>query len=99
MIPLAAAGGILANVRPAASNRSLKETLRDDGPGVSEDERDRIFEPFFRGAGERAKDLPGAGLGLAIAREIARVHGGDLALLDGHEVPGAGFRLSLPRSD
>jgi signal transduction histidine kinase len=42
--------------------------------------RDRIFEPFFRGDAER--EHSGAGLGLAIAREIARAHGGDLQLQD-----------------
>ena len=85
-------------VRIASSLETVEILVRDDGPGVSENERERIFEPFFRGAGERARDLPGAGLGLAIAREIARVHGGDLALVAKDEVPGTGFRIRLPRA-
>lgn len=83
-------------VRLSSSPDSVEILVHDDGPGVSADERERIFEPFFRGAGERAKDLPGAGLGLAIAREIARGHGGDLSLADQREGGGTTFRLRLP---
>ncbi len=55
--------------------------VEDQGPGVPKELRDRIFEPFFRGAEER--EHSGAGLGLAIAREIARAQGGDLLLDQG----------------
>jgi len=85
-------------VRTSRSQEGVEIVVHDDGPGVSSDERERIFEPFFRGAGERARDLPGAGLGLAIAREIARAHGGDVALLATDEAPGTGFRIRLPLS-
>lgn len=52
--------------------------VEDHGAGVPASIRDRIFEPFFRGDEER--EHSGAGLGLSIAREIARAHGGDLRL-------------------
>jgi two-component system heavy metal sensor histidine kinase CusS len=52
--------------------------VEDHGPGVPVSIRDRIFEPFFRGDEER--EHSGAGLGLSIAREIARAHSGDLRL-------------------
>lgn len=69
--------------------------VRDAGPGVPEGAREQVFEPFFRGPSERAAGDGGAGLGLTIAREIARAHGGELALaaVDG---PGACFVLTLP---
>lgn len=51
-------------------------TVSDQGPGVPPELHERIFEPFFRGDAERERS--GAGLGLAIAREIARAHGGDI---------------------
>jgi two-component system, OmpR family, sensor kinase len=54
--------------------------VEDTGLGVPEELRERLFEPFIRGESERATS--GAGLGLAIAREIARANGGDLALED-----------------
>jgi two-component system heavy metal sensor histidine kinase CusS len=65
----------------------------DEGPGVPEGERARLFEPFFRGV--HARGSRGAGLGLAIVREIARAHGGDVQL-DAHRPRGARFVVRLP---
>jgi signal transduction histidine kinase len=57
--------------------------VADTGPGISEAARDRVWEPFFRGAGARAGGAEGgAGLGLPIARWIAEAHGGVLELAD-----------------
>ena len=55
--------------------------VADDGPGVPESERPRIFEPFFRSGAART-DASGSGLGLPIAREVARAHGGDVVLAE-----------------
>ncbi|MGC4094590.1 MAG: HAMP domain-containing sensor histidine kinase [Polyangiaceae bacterium] len=54
--------------------------VADDGPGVAPDERERIFEPFFRSALTRGTAREGSGLGLSIAREIARAHGGEVRI-------------------
>jgi two-component system heavy metal sensor histidine kinase CusS len=70
-------------------------SVLDEGPGVPPEERDRVFDPFFRAASERRRD-DGSGLGLAIVREIARVHGGDVSVEQGPEGKGALFRASLP---
>jgi two-component system, OmpR family, sensor histidine kinase KdpD len=71
-------------------------TVWNAGPPIAVGERDRIFERFYRGT-EARRTTPGSGLGLYIARKIARAHGGDLALLD--ERPDeVGFRLTLPFS-
>ena len=64
----------------------------DSGPGVSAENRDRIFEPFF----STKKPGEGTGLGLAISRQIAEQHGGHLALAQSDR--GARFRLTLPRA-
>jgi signal transduction histidine kinase len=66
-------------------------SVEDDGPGVPAAQRERIFEGFVRLEPVRG---PGAGLGLAIARRVAREHGGDLTYADGG--PGARFVLRLP---
>ncbi len=52
----------------------------DDGPGIAEAERERVFEPFHRGEPSRSRETGGAGLGLAVVRSVARGHGGEAAL-------------------
>ncbi|BBY08469.1 sensor histidine kinase [Mycobacterium noviomagense] len=69
-------------------------TVTDTGPGIPEDERERIFERLVRLDTGRARDHGGAGLGLSIARALARAHGGDLTCLS-HQ-GGAQFRLTIP---
>ncbi len=69
-------------------------TVADDGPGVPSSDRDRVFERFTRLEDARSTD-GGAGLGLAIARDIAERHGGGLAL-DTAAPDGARFVLTLP---
>jgi two-component system heavy metal sensor histidine kinase CusS len=76
---------------------SLGIAVEDEGPGVSIEDEPLIFAPFFRGETERAREGTGAGLGLSLAREIARAHGGDVSL-DRAYTKGARFVLTLPRS-
>ncbi|MEJ8652868.1 HAMP domain-containing sensor histidine kinase [Streptomyces sp. MS1.AVA.3] len=68
--------------------------VEDDGPGVPEGDRERIFERFVRLDDARARDDGGAGLGLAIARDVAERHGGSLAVRTGSV-----FELRLPVAD
>ncbi len=68
--------------------------VMDRGPGVPTPLRERLFEPFTRLDSGRARGQGGTGLGLAIAREIARVHGGDLTYMD-RPGRGACFTASL----
>jgi signal transduction histidine kinase len=66
----------------------------DDGPGIPDSERERIFERFSRLDEARSRDAGGTGLGLAIAREIVTAHGGTLTLAD---TPiGTRFVVTLP---
>jgi two-component system heavy metal sensor histidine kinase CusS len=80
------------------TNGTVKIAVEDKGPGVRPTDEGLIFSPFFRGEGERAAEGAGAGLGLSLAREIARAHGGDVAL-DKAYTSGARFVLSLPLSE
>jgi two-component system OmpR family sensor kinase len=70
-------------------------TVEDDGPGVPEEAREKIFEPFFRIEGDRDDPRGGAGLGLAIVRRILSLHGGDARVTDGR-LGGARFTITFP---
>ncbi|MFE6983042.1 sensor histidine kinase [Streptomyces griseus] len=83
-------------VSVAADGRGVRVEVRDDGAGVPEEERERIFERFVRLDDARSRDDGGAGLGLAIARDVASRHGGTLTVHRAAE-GGAAFRLWLPR--
>ncbi|MDK0522283.1 HAMP domain-containing sensor histidine kinase [Streptomyces sp. ML-6] len=85
---------VTVSVRAAERGDVLVE-VTDDGAGVPVDERERIFERFVRLDDARARDDGGAGLGLAIARDVAVRHGGGLTV-DGAPEGGARFTLRLP---
>jgi two-component system osmolarity sensor histidine kinase EnvZ len=68
------------NVSAAKHNGSLTIEVEDDGPGIPEDERENVFRPFYRVDHARNQDSGSTGLGLAIAQDIARIHGGDITL-------------------
>lgn len=68
---------IEASVTPSGSGAACL-SVSDRGPGVPEEERERIFEPFYRPAGMRESGDGGIGLGLALVRQIAHHHGGDV---------------------
>lgn len=69
--------------------------VEDDGPGVPEAERERVFERFRRLDEARARDAGGSGLGLAIVREVVAAHGGTVAL-DASPLGGARLVVRLP---
>lgn len=74
----------------------LMITISDAGPGIPEAELERVFEPFYRLEGSRSRHTGGTGLGLGIARNIARAHGGEL-ILRNRARGGLEAILDLPR--
>jgi signal transduction histidine kinase len=76
----AATHGGGAFVTVGLENRAAVITIDDEGPGIPDQSMSRVFEPFFRVDPARRKSGPGAGLGLAIAKEIVERHGGKLTL-------------------
>ena len=69
-------------------------SVSDRGPGIPEAEQSRIFEKFYRAEASRHQ-IPGAGLGLVIAREIIHAHGGEI-WVDSKPGEGSTFQFSLP---
>jgi two-component system, NtrC family, sensor histidine kinase GlrK len=88
------AGGTISVLAREADGRVTIEVI-DSGPGVPPEERDAVFESFFRGRAKAGGRVEGSGLGLAIAREYAEAHGGRIALVAGES--GGHFRVTLPK--
>jgi len=79
-------------VTMALKPRHVEVMVDDDGPGIPVEAREDVFKPFFRLEQSRNQETGGTGLGLTIARDIIRGHGGDLVLSD---APGGGLRAVL----
>ncbi len=91
-------GGVV-RVRARPLDDAMELRVTDEGTGVPAEERERIFEPFYRVARDERDDV-GSGLGLAIVREIARTCGGEVTLAaDDPTTGGACFVLRLPRAN
>ncbi|MCA9689593.1 MAG: HAMP domain-containing protein [Myxococcales bacterium] len=82
-------------LRAAGSSGEVTLAVIDRGIGIAEDERDRIFEPFFRGRRARARSQGGAGLGLSLVKTIVDAHAGVIEV-ESREDQGALIRLRLP---
>ncbi len=87
-------GRVLITLEDSAE--TLKLHIDDNGPGIPESELEQMFEPFRRGESSRNRATGGTGLGLAVARNLARAHGGNVSLSNR---PEGGLRatLTLPR--
>ncbi|MEM6257822.1 MAG: ATP-binding protein [Planctomycetota bacterium] len=83
------------NVGVDLSATELNIELRDSGIGISEEDQQRVFEKFYRANDPRLGDITGSGLGLALAYEIIRLHGGDITV-ESVLNEGSTFRVTLP---
>jgi len=88
-------GALVRLVLPGRPGSSLRIEIADNGPGIPPSEMERVMQPFQRLETSRNRETGGVGLGLPIARDIARAHGGDLTLANRQE-GGARVTLTLP---
>ena len=98
---------LLSNARRHASTVQITTSVErgravldvdDDGPGIASADRERVFDRWVRLDISRSRPGGGAGLGLALVREIARAHGGDVAVCDS-PLGGARLRVTLPLAE
>jgi two-component system OmpR family sensor kinase len=83
--------GTAARVMVRRDGENALIDVSDDGPGMSADDRDRVFERFFRADSSRSRTSGGTGLGLAIVSAVVEAHGGEVSV-----VGNSTFRLALP---
>ena len=95
-IRFSARGGTITIVVSSAPGLACID-INDAGPGIAPEDRDRIFEPFYRGDRQPEHAVKGTGIGLSIVQEYIAAHGGHISLLPSG--PGARFRIELPRSN
>jgi len=79
-----------------ALNGQMVLEVADDGPGIPPAERERVFDPFYRGRNTSGGRLPGSGIGLSIVRDYAQAHGGTVEVVDEPSRNGARLRVTLP---
>ncbi len=83
------------SVRASHDERRMRIEVADTGLGIAPEDQPRVFEKFYRADRDEVQGIKGTGLGLAIAREVARLHGGDI-LLESEVGKGSTFTLELP---
>lgn len=79
-----------------STEQAVTITVSDSGKGIEDVDRERVFQPFYRGSAKQ--NIKGYGLGLPLVRQIAAAHGGSVALVDRREHPSA-IRVAFPRTD
>ncbi len=89
--------GKCARLELMVGDEAVQLIIEDDGPGIAPDKIDSVFEPFVRLEESRSLETGGIGLGLAIARNIIRSHGGDITM-ENRAQKGLRVQIILPRS-
>ena len=98
LVENAVAYGAKADVQITDNGAGYEIVVEDEGPGIPEDDRQRVFEPFVRLEASRNSATGGTGLGLTLAKAIAEGHGGGV-VLENRESGGLRARMILPRLD
>lgn len=84
------------DISSSADGKKYTFAIMDTGIGVPAEKREHIFDPFYRADDSRSRKIGGAGLGLAIAKDIIERHGGTVSAAPGENV-GTVFTVTLPR--
>lgn len=90
--------GGTVSVAIAEDDSFAKVIITDTGSGIAKEDWDKIFEPFFRVDKSRSRSMGGAGLGLALVKEIAVRHGGDVKVVESSD-RGSSIELSLSKNN
>ena len=90
--------GGTVSVAIAEDENFAKVIITDTGSGIAKEDWDKIFEPFFRVDKSRSRSMGGAGLGLALVKEIAVRHGGDVRVIESSN-KGSSIELSLSKNN
>lgn len=96
LVSNAARFGTIVSIRVVSGRRIIRIDVEDNGPGIPPHERENVFKPFYRIDHARNQDGGHSGLGLAIARDIARSHGGDITL-SSSTLGGLRASIAIPR--
>jgi signal transduction histidine kinase len=88
--------GESANISLIPQDESLQIKIEDAGPGIAEHQMDKVFDPFYRIDPARSPEISGSGLGMAVARDIIRAHGGDIKLHNS-QPKGLTVLITLPK--
>jgi signal transduction histidine kinase len=96
LVENAVAYGLRADVQISDTNSAYEILVDDQGPGIAEDDQNRVFEPFVRLESSRNAETGGTGLGLTLVKAIAQGHGGAV-ILENRPEGGLRARLRLPR--
>ena len=94
-IKFSPAGGTIS-IRASQAGSFVEIEVADQGPGIAAEERNLVFEPFYRGQYAADALVKGTGIGLSVVREYAQMHGGSAEIVD--KGPGAHIRVRLPLS-
>lgn len=85
---------VLCSLATEADDHVL--VVEDDGPGIPDEAREKIFRAFMRIDGSRSRDTGGSGLGLAVVARVAALHGGTASVSSSSELGGARFAIGWP---
>lgn len=83
------------HVAVEVQERQVRIAVQDTGIGIAPEDQAHVFEKFYRATDDAVQAVPGTGLGLALAREVARLHGGDI-VLESERGKGSTFTIELP---
>lgn len=86
----------LIGVEARSDGQYMVLEVSDAGPGIPPAERERVFDPFFRGRSVAGGPLRGSGIGLSVVRDYAQAHGGTVEVVDEPQRSGARLRVTLP---